>query len=289
VSVNRYGFVGLGHMGAPMAANIAKGGWQLNVYDKAGTHARAPAGTTAATLAEIAKTATTVLLSVPDGYASLAVAQDLIGFDGLATHTVIDLSTIGIAAAERVHETLAAAGVRYIDAPVSGGVAGARAATLTVMWAGPAELLERHRPVLAALARNIFHVGERPGQGQALKLLNNFLSATALAATSEAVLFGQAQGLDLKTIIDVVNVSTGRNTATSDKFPNRILSGTFDAGFSTALMHKDLSLYMESARQASTPAAVGAVVDELWQRLDATLPGSDISEIYTWLREVKKP
>ena len=285
MSPARFGFVGLGAMGGPMAANIAAAGFDLIVYDKAGTEALTPAGArAAASLADVGGAAVTVFLSLPDGAATLAVAGELAALGGRAVSVVVDLSTIGIAAAEQAHAVLAGAGVAYVDAPVSGGQAGARAGTVTVMWAGPAALLESHRAVLEAMARNPLHVGDRAGQGQAMKLINNFLSATAMAATSEAMAFGLAQGLQLQTMLDVVNVSTGRNTATSDKFPNRIQTGTYDAGFQMALMAKDVRLYLETVRAADTPAAVGAAVMELWRRADAAMPGSDFTRIYEFVR-----
>ncbi|MEZ5593082.1 MAG: NAD(P)-dependent oxidoreductase [Gammaproteobacteria bacterium] len=283
MSTHDYGFIGLGNMGAPMAANIARNGFALSVYDKAGTAARAPAGTLAVeSLAQIGH-CESVFLSVPDGRVSLQLAADLIALPERRLQTVIDLSTTGPAAAKQAHQLLADAGINYIDCPVSGGVAGAQAGTITVIWAGPAALLAQHRPVLQAFSGNIFHVGEQPGQGQAMKLLNNFLSATALAATSEAFVYGLSQGLDLKSMIDVVNVSTGRNTASADKFPKRILTESYDAGFYSALMRKDVDLYLDSAQQAQTPAAVGETIAALWQQMDSAMPGSDITEIFKLL------
>ncbi|MDA0704758.1 MAG: NAD(P)-dependent oxidoreductase [Proteobacteria bacterium] len=217
------GFVGLGNMGGPMAANLAAAGTSLLVYDKAGTAERAPEGAEIAqSLGEIARRAGTVLLSLPAGAAVAAVAAEIAAADPRGTGTVIDTSTIGVAAAAKVGEILARAGIVYLDAPVSGGVAGVRAGTIAVMASGPVEAFEAARPLLSAMAANLFHVGTRQGQGQAMKLANNFLSGVAMAATSEAVRFGETQGLDMKTMLDVLNVSTGRNTATSDKFPNRV-------------------------------------------------------------------
>lgn len=286
MSPTRLGFVGLGAMGGPMAANIAAAGFDLTVYDKAGTQARAPAEAHAVeSLAEVAAVAETIFLSLPKGADSLAVVRDIAAVETRAVTTVIDLSTVGIEAAAEAHGILAAAGLAYIDAPVSGGQAGARAGTITVIWAGPRQTLEDHRPVLMAMCKNPFHVGERAGQGQALKLLNNFLSATAMAATSEAILFGLSQGLDMKTMLDVVNVSTGQNTASRDKFPKRILSGTYDAGFTTTLLSKDVSLYLESVRKAETAADVGGVVADLWRRCDDAMPGSDITRVFDFARD----
>jgi 3-hydroxyisobutyrate dehydrogenase-like beta-hydroxyacid dehydrogenase len=144
-------------------------------------------------------------------------------------------------------------------------------------------VLEDHRPVLECFAGRVVAVGSTPGQGQSMKLLNNFLSATALAATSEALAFGVAHGLSLPVMLEVLNASTGRNSATADKFPNRVLTGSYDAGFSTALMAKDLRLYLHSIEHAGTPGAVGRAVSDLWQRVDAARPGSDFTEIWPFV------
>jgi 3-hydroxyisobutyrate dehydrogenase len=210
----------------------------------------------------------------------MAIAHDLAAATDRRVTTVVDLSTVGPAVAEEAEELLAGTGITYVDGPVSGGVAGARAGTISLMFGGPAEVLDAHRAVLAAFAGNVFHVGTRAGQGQAMKLLNNYLSATALAATSEALAFGAANGLDLATMIDVLNVSTGRNSATVDKFPNRVMTGTYDAGFHTALMAKDLRLYVEMVERSGTTKDVGAAVSAVWQAADASMPGSDFTEIW---------
>ncbi len=285
----RYGFLGLGNMGGPMAANIAAAGIGLVVHDKAGTEARAPAGAAvAAGAAEVAAAAATVFLSLPDGAASVAVARSIAASaesePGRAASLVIDLSTIGIDAAKEAHAILSKAGVAYVDAPVSGGQAGARAGTITIMWAGPEGILEDHRAPLDAMAGNVFRVGGEPGQGQTMKLLNNFLSATAMVATTEAVTFGQSQGLELATMLDVINASTGRNSASADKFPKRILGGTFDSGFAMALMTKDVGLYRDNARGAGTPSPIGAGLADLWAAAAAALPGADFTRIYDFIR-----
>ena len=282
----RFGFAGLGQMGGPMAANIAAGGFDISVYDKAGTAERAPQKTAAAeSLKDLAQGADPIFLSLPDGPASVAVARDLAAMKDRRTAQVIDLSTIGPEAAKEADGILRPAGIQYIDAPVSGGQAGAKAGTITVMWAGPEDLLESHREVMMSFCKNLFHVGPAPGQGQAMKLLNNFLSATAMTATSEAMAFGLSQGLDMETMLDVVNVSTGRNSATSDKFPNRIVTGTYDAGFKTKLLTKDVRLFLENAQAAGTPSDVAQTIAELWRRCDQALPDSDFSRIYEFLTD----
>ncbi len=278
------GFIGLGKMGGPMAANVAAAAPGLVCFDMAGTDDRLPAGAVgAASISDLARRCETVLISVPDGSATLSVARQIVDTTGSVVDTLIDLSTIGPKAAIEAATLLGTTGITYCDGPVSGGAAGARAATISLMFAGPAPVLEANGALLESFTGNVFHVGDRAGLGQAMKLANNFLSATALAATSEAVAFGVAHGLDMATIIDVLNVSTGRNSATVDKFPNRILTGRYDAGFSTAHMAKDVGLFVDGADDVKTDARVAAAVADTWRGCDADLPGSDFTEIWRYV------
>lgn len=279
-----FGFIGLGSMGHPMAANLAKAGFDVVGFDAAGTVDRLPPGVRAATgVAEVGAACDTVLLSLPDGAPVRAVVDELATASPRRVTTVIDLSTVGPAVAAEAAARLGAVGVNYVDGPVSGGVAGARAATISLMFAGGSDVLETHRSALEAFTGNVFHVGTQPGQGQVMKLLNNMLSATALAATSEAIAFGAVHGLDMGVMLDVLNVSTGRNSATVDKFPNRVVTGTYDAGFRTALMAKDARLYVESTERIGTQAAVARTVAELWTQADAAMPGSDFTRIWQFV------
>jgi 3-hydroxyisobutyrate dehydrogenase len=278
------GFIGLGKMGGPMASNVVKAAPGLVCFDMAGTEARMPAGGVAAeSIEDLATRCETLFISVPDGAATLAVANEILDAANSIVATLFDLSTIGPKAATEAAALLRTAGITYCDGPVSGGAAGARAATISLMFSGPTEVLETNRTLLESFTGNVFHVGDRAGQGQAMKLANNFLSATALAASSEAVAFGVAHGLDMATMIDVLNVSTGRNSATTDKFPNRILTGTYDAGFSTAHMTKDVGLFVDGAGEVKTAATVAFAVTETWRGCDEALPGSDVTEIWRYV------
>ena len=280
----KVGFIGLGKMGGPMATHLATAAPGLLCFDIAGTQEKMPSGAVAATsISDLARQCATVLISVPDGAATMAVAHEIVATDGAIVETLIDLSTIGPKAAMDASALLEPAGITYCDGPVSGGAAGARAATISLMFGGPSRLLDAHRPLLESFTGNIFHVGENAGQGQAMKLANNFLSATALAATSEAVAFGLAHGLEMSTMIDVINVSSGRNSATVDKFPNRVLTGTYDAGFSTAHMTKDVGLFIDDAAEVGTASNVAKTVTETWRGCDAALPGSDFTEIWRYV------
>ena len=287
-SAGRFGFVGLGNMGGPMSRNVVRGGFELIVYDAAGTAERAPEGAAVAgSVAEVATGAETMLLSLPDGRATAAVAEEVIETNARNVTAVVDTSTIGVAAARQTWARLADAGIEYVDAPVSGGTAGAAAATIAVMFAGAEASFRRLEPVLSALSRNVFHVGTEPGQGQAMKILNNFLSATAMTATSEAIAFGAAQGLEAAIMIDVLNASSGQNTATADKFPNRILPEKYDAGFTNTLLAKDLTLYLEAVRETGTADEVSATVVGLIRRFAETEPGADFTRIYPFVRDRK--
>jgi 3-hydroxyisobutyrate dehydrogenase len=275
------GFVGLGNMGNALATNLVAAGHDLVTHDVAGP-VRSPAGATfAGDLAELGRRAPIVVLSLPDGQASEAVAGALAAApDRVVTH-VVDTSTVGLAAARSVDVLLAGAGIAYVDAPVSGGVAGARARTLTVMYAADPAACVAVRPVIEGLSDRRYHVGDRPGMAQALKLANNFLSATALAATSEAVAFATSVGLDMATVLEVLNASSGRTTASSDKFVDHVLTGSYSSGFANTLMAKDLDLYL--AAVGPRPGAIGEVTAEIWRRFAADEPGVDFTRIHPFI------
>jgi len=280
------GFVGLGAMGSRMAANVAAAGLDLICYDAAGTAERAPEGAgVAGSVAEVAAVADVVVFSLPDGKISAAVAEEIIASNDRRVGAVLDTSTIGVAAARQLQRRLADAEIGYLDAPVSGGIAGAAAATIALMFAGPADEFTRLQPLLTAMSKKPVHVGTDAGQGQAMKLLNNFLSGIALTATSEAIAFGLGQGLEMATMLEVLNASSGQNTATSDKFPNRIMTGRYDAQFKNTLYLKDLTLYVENVDAAEGSNLLGHALLPIWQRFVAAEPAGDYTEIYPFMRD----
>ena len=264
----RIGFVGLGAMGAPISEAIAAGGHALTVHDRdpraleAAVAAGAVAAPGARALADAAEVVF-VSLPTPDVVREVACGHDGLAGGG-AMHTYVDLSTTGAVVAAEVAAGLASQGVDVLDAPVSGGVAGARARTLAVIAAGDPHVFERVRPLLELFGGNVFHVGESPGQGQTAKLLNNLLSATATTITSEAVTMGVAAGLDPATLLEVFNAGTGRNMATAQKFPAHVLTRRFDSGFRLELMAKDLELCMAEARGRQIPMLLGGLVQQIW-------------------------
>jgi 3-hydroxyisobutyrate dehydrogenase-like beta-hydroxyacid dehydrogenase len=279
------GFVGLGAMGAHMVARLLDAGHGLAVFD---TRAEAMAPHVArgalacASPAAVADAAATVLVSLPAPGVVREVADALLAGDAMTAF--VDLSTTGPEVAAQVAATLGEAGVGCLDAPVSGGVAGAQAGTLTIMAAGDEALFERLRPVLEVLGRNVVLVGAEPGQGQLAKVLNNLLSASAIAITGEALALGVHGGLAAHTLLDVFNSSSGRNTASADKFPKHVLPRTFGAGFRLELMHKDVQLCLAEAARQGVPMALGGAVGELWARAqESAAAGADCTEIVRML------
>lgn len=263
------GFVGLGNMGSPMAQRLLDAGIDLSVYDIRSDLARAwNAGRcrSAETLAALGEACDTVFLSLPTPD---VVEQVVLGKDGLASaariNKVVDLSTTGPAVSEAVGRGLAERGKVLIDAPVSGGVAGARAGTLAVMTACADDQFEGIEPLLKHIGR-VFHVGGSPGMGQMMKLLNNLLSASALVLTSEMAVLGVKAGLDPATMMDVFNAGSGRNSATQDKFPRTILPRRFDYGFTNRLMTKDVNLCLDQAERLGLRLPAAGAVREAWVR-----------------------
>jgi 3-hydroxyisobutyrate dehydrogenase-like beta-hydroxyacid dehydrogenase len=277
------GFVGLGRMGAPMAGRLLDAGHDLVVHDVdpgAVERLTARGAGAAASAAEVADRAELVLTSLPTPE---IVREVVLGASGLAAggriRHLVELSTTGAPTARSVAAELAGRDVVAVDAPVSGGTGGAAKGTLAIMVACPADALAVVEPLLAHLGR-VFHVGTEPGLGQAMKLVNNYLSAAALATTSEAMVLGTKAGLDPRTMIDVLNAGSGRNSATQDKFPRSVLPRTFDHGFATGLMEKDLRLFAEEAAGLEVPLRVGSAVRQMWQQASRELgPASDFTSI----------
>lgn len=261
-----YGFIGLGNMGGPMAGRLLDAGYPLHVADSnpAARQLLAARGAVAHDSARaVGDAADVVFLSLPDGK---VVEQVLGGERGLARASrascVVDLSTIGPAAARRAFDTLAAQGIEYVDAPISGGPTGAERGTLAVMVACPPARYEGLAQVLGHFGKP-FYLGPEAGQAQVMKLANNLLSATAVAITSEAMARGVKAGLDPSVMIDVINAGSGRNSATMEKFPKAVLTGTFNVGFAARLAHKDVRLCLEEAERHGVPMVVGSSVREM--------------------------
>jgi 3-hydroxyisobutyrate dehydrogenase-like beta-hydroxyacid dehydrogenase len=191
----------------------------------------------------------------------------------------VDLSTTGAVMAQRIFKALAARNIVQIDAPVSGGVRGAEKGTVAVMASGPRADVEAVEPALKVIGK-FFYIGERPGAGQTMKLCNNVLSAAATAATSESMVMGVKAGLDPRIMLDVINASSGRSTATEQKFPDVVLPRTFNQGFTAGLMLKDVNLFITEAKALGIPIQViEAVAALLKLTCDELGPDKDITQI----------
>jgi len=262
------GFIGLGKMGFPMARRLIEAKHQLIVFDtrrEAVDRLVAMGAQAASSPKEVADRVETVMASLPSLQASLEVATGTNGvIEGKRVKRFVDLSTVGSQMAVRIHDLLEQRDIVQIDSPVSGGVGGAEKGTLAVMVSGPKADADAIRPALDIIGK-VFFIGEKPGSGQTMKLANNFLSATAVVATSEAVVMGVKSGLDPHVMIEVINAGSGMNTASRDKFPRAILPRTFDYGFTTALMVKDVRLAVEEMRSLGLSMEAAEAVGRLWE------------------------
>ena len=262
------GFIGLGKMGFPMARRLIEAGHKLTVFDtqQAAIDRLVALGAKAgASPKDIADEVETVMASLPSLQASLDVATGKGGvIEGKRVRRFVDLSTVGSQMAVKIHGLLAKKKIVQIDSPVSGGVGGAEKGTLAVMASGPRTEFEAVKSALGVIGK-VFFIGEKPGAGQTMKLANNFLSATAMLATSEAVVMGVKSGLDPTVMIDVINAGSGMNTASRDKFPRSVLPRSFDFGFATGLMVKDVRLAVEEMRSLGLSMEVAEAVGRLWE------------------------
>lgn len=270
------GFIGLGNMGQPMARRLIEAGHKLVVYDTRNDAVAPPialGAQLASSPADVADRVETVMASLP----SLQISEKVATGEGGVIHgkrikRFIDLSTTGSRVAAKIAAALAKKNIVQIDCPVSGGVGGASKGTLAVMVSGPRNEIEVVKEALSVFGR-VFIIGEKPGMAQTMKLANNFLSATAMAATSEAVAMGVKAGLDAAVMIDVINAGSGRTTASDGKFPQSILPRTFNYGFATGLMLKDVRLCVEEAEALEVPDTVMRAVLEQWETTNTEFGG----------------
>ncbi|MDM4771845.1 3-hydroxyisobutyrate dehydrogenase [Solimonas sp. SE-A11] len=288
-------FIGLGNMGGPMALNLIKAGHALRVFDLSPTAleaARAAGATVATSPAEAVQGAETVISMLP---ASQHVESLYLGTDGLigkiaAGTLVIDCSTIAPASSRKVAEAAQARGIVFIDAPVSGGTAGAAAGTLTFIVGGAAEALERARPYLSAMGKNIFHAGGN-GAGQVAKIANNMLLAIHMAGTAEALALGVANGLDPKVLSEIMVKSSGRNWSLELYNPwpgvqdNVPASRGYSGGFGSSLMLKDLGLAAEASIASGSPIPLGELARNLYGLHSAASGALDFSSIVSLYRK----
>jgi 3-hydroxyisobutyrate dehydrogenase len=274
------GFVGLGNMGFPIAARLVAAGHRVVVFDtrdEVVDNAVADGAERASSARELADRAGTVMASLPTPRASEAVAAAVA--DGSQIERFVDLSTVGSQAAQRNQALLAERRVAALDSPVSGGVHGAEAGTLAVMVSGPRSEFDQLVHVFEAIGRATY-VGEQPGAAQTMKLVNNLIAAATLAVTAETMVAGVRSGLDASVMIDVLNAGSGGTHASRDKFPRAVLPGTFDYGFATGLMVKDIRLYLDEARALGLPTVLAEAVAQMWEAtMAAEGPDSDFTSV----------
>ena len=306
------GFVGLGNMGIPMARRLVAAGYQVRGYDMSadavaafesiGTSDAGGGVTAVADLAAVGDGADAVILMLPDSdiverVVLARLASEPAPADGTtsgllaslaAGSTIIDMSSSDPARTRVLAAQVALAGVTLIDAPVSGGVSGARAGTLMIMVGGPAVAFERFAPMLATLGKKVVHAGD-VGAGHAVKALNNLMSAAHLLASSEALIAGRRFGLDPAVMLEIVNGASGRSGSTENKWPNYVLTEKYDAGFSIRLMVKDVKLALSIEHATGVPAAASEAVVATWEAALADLPpDADHTAIARWLADRTK-
>ena len=258
-----YGFIGVGRMGAHMARRLLKAGYSLTVFDtqKDACAEMEKAGAAVASSAlEVANATETAFLSLPTPDIVQKVCSDLTAAKQLKV--VADCSTTGPKVARIAQAQLAKAGIVYMDAPVSGGMAGARDGTLAVMVSGQRAAYDKLEPALKQFGK-LFYTGEGAGQAQVMKLANNLVAAAVIVLSSEVIAMGTKAGLNPRQMCEIINAGSGRNSATQDKFPRAVLPGTFDFGFATGLSYKDVRLCLEEADAQGVPMIAGAAVFQM--------------------------
>jgi len=286
MDIKTVGFIGIGNMGRPMAANLVKGGYQVVAYDadakRAAQFATDAGAKSAATLAELGKSVEAIVTMLPTGKEVRACLLETEG-GALAAHLpngalVIDMSSADPVGTRATHADLARRGLAFVDAPVSGGVPRATDGSLAIMIGGETEAVAAAKPVLSRMGTRLFDVGG-PGNGHAMKALNNFVAGTGFIAVAEAVLVGKRFGLDPNVMIDVMNVSTGKNFNTENVVKQHVISGAFASGFALGLLAKDVKIAADlaSAIDVDSPltrlssALLGEARDRVGGEKDHTL------------------
>jgi 3-hydroxyisobutyrate dehydrogenase len=268
-------------MGRLMSANLVKAGFDLRSFDLNGSG-------NCKTAKEAAEHSQILITMVPDGKAVRKAV--LAALPGLAKGSiVVDMSSSDPATTRALGALLKKKGIRMLDSPVSGAKAKAADGTLALMVGGDAALLKKVRPVLSAMGSDIFHTGSL-GSGHATKALNNYLGAAGTVAGMEALLIGTKFGLNPKTLIDVINASTGKNSTTERKIPQQVFTKAFASGFAHALMTKDVGIANGIARDAGVKAPYLENTAKLWKTSLSRLPaGADHTEIYHYLKSLSSP
>ncbi len=284
-------FIGLGAMGRPMAANVAKAGYVLKVFDLVPAFVDeivALGATAAASPAQAATGSDIVLMSLPN---AAIVASVVTGENGVLAGShpgqiIIDLSSVTPEHTKKMAQLAKAKGVEYLDAPVSGGVGGATAGTLTIMVGGDKAAFAECETILQAIGKKIYHVGA-VGAGDTLKLVNNLMLGINMVGVAEALTLGVKAGVDPKTMLEVIGVSSGRSYAFEAKVPGFILKGNFEPGFAIDLQYKDLEMASQTAKEMGVPLMLTNVAQQMYETARASgLGRKDISAVTTMLEKL---
>jgi len=293
------GFVGIGAMGTPMAGNLARAGYRVVVFDLDTARAEKLAGehgiTMAMDLADLGAASTIIITMLPDGKAvRTALCGDNDSFKNCVLERaknntlVIDMSSSSPMGTRELGDVLTKRGLQFIDAPVSNGVKGAIAATLSIMVGGDKALFDRVKPMLEKMGNQIYFAGPL-GAGHAIKALNNYVSAAGLIAACEAMHAGQAFGIDPNVIVDIINTSSGMNNTTKNKCKQYMLSGAYNAGFSAGLMAKDVRTALEIAEAMKTSTAFAKPTAEVWNAMEKKLGFiADHTEMHRFLSKTDR-
>jgi len=280
----KLGFVGTGAMGMPMSKRLIEHGHELVIYDieSAAMQPVLDAGATAAkSPKDVADQAEIVFLSVPNNG---AVRSAVLGEDGIIqgsrVRLYVSLCTTGSPLAMEITEKLMERNIETVESPISGGPPGAEAGTLSVMASGPEEAFAEVEPLLHIFGKTVVNAGHAPGAGQVLKLANNILSATALAATAEAIVMGVKGGLDPAVMLQAINAGSGRNSATMDKFPRDVLTRNFSYGAAMDILMKDADLALAEGEALGVEMKVCDEVRKKFRAaVDAGMGREDITAI----------
>lgn len=286
----RIGFIGIGNMGRPMSTNLLKAGYKLRIYDIREEAMEEPlrlGAEAASSPKEVAQASDIVMTSLPTPE---ALEEVVLGRSGVLEGAVrgcvlVDTSTVSPSTIRKIAAIAKDKGVEVLDAPVSGGVAGARAGTLTVMVGGDRDVFERCLEVLRVIGRNVYHVGD-VGSGDTVKLVNNLMSLANVVTLSEGMVLGVRAGVEPQTLYDVIKVSTGRSYALEVKLPNLISKGRFEPGFAIDLACKDLALAIELGREMGVPLFVTSIAQQIYELARARGMGRlDHTAVITLLEE----
>lgn len=288
--VRRIGFVGLGMMGAPMAERLARAGHSLYLSDAAADRAASLADQWGAKLLDDQTIGDIEILitMLPNSAVVEAVVLGEVAGSGWADRlpqgaTVIDMSSSEPIRSRALRDALQQRGVKYLDAPVSGGVKRAIEGSLAILVGGEATVLEEHRTVLETLGATVLHIGDA-GAGHAAKALNNYVSAAGLVATVEALRTAERFGIDPSVMTDVLNASSGRSNTSDNKVKQFMLSGTYASGFALQLMTKDLKIARSLAETVGYPMTLGRLCADIWEEAtQRSSPTTDHTEMYLLL------